>query len=168
MEHTLEKYKGIHPGMILERELKKRKLKKGPFAISLQEYPQTLNDITKGRRGFTPGLSLKVDKALGLEEGTMLLLQTYFEIKKEQDKSRSGHHPDLSKLRKMLFWDTDIAKIDWQKQYGAIIERVFERGNNDEKNEILAFYGKEKAESVIGGEGLENNGLKVMAHLKRK
>ena len=87
MELAIEKYKGIHPGIILERELKKRNLKKGPFALSLKEYPQTLNDITKGKRGLTPALSLKIDSALGLEEGTMLILQTYYEIKKEKQKS---------------------------------------------------------------------------------
>ena len=168
METAIEKYKGIHPGMVLERELKKRKLKKGPFALSLQEYPQTLNDITKGRRGFTPALSLKVDKALGLEEGTMLLLQTYYEIKKEKQKSNSGEHPNLSILRKALFWDTDIDKIDWQQQYKAVIERVFERGNNDEKNEILNFYGKEKVKAVTGSGRLINNKLPVMPHLKTK
>lgn len=59
MEIILEKYKGIHPGLVLERELKKRNLKKGPFALSLDEYPQTLNGITKGQRGLTPALSLR-------------------------------------------------------------------------------------------------------------
>jgi plasmid maintenance system antidote protein VapI len=166
MEPTIEKYKGIHPGLILERELKKRKLKKGPFALSLQEYPQTLNDITKGRRGFTPALSLKIDNALGLEEGTMLLLQTYFEIKKEQQKSNSGAHPKLSVLRKALFWDTDINKIEWQKQYRAVIERVFERGNDDEKQEIINFYGEEKVKAVTGSIAFINNRMPVMAHLK--
>jgi plasmid maintenance system antidote protein VapI len=168
MEPTIEKYKGIHPGMVLERELKKRKLKKGPFALSLQEYPQTLNDITKGRRGFTPALSLKVDKALGMEEGTMLLLQTWYEIKKEQQKGNLAVHPDLSVLRKALFWDTDINKIDWQQQYKAVIERVFERGNEAEKKEIISFYGEEKVKAVIGSAQAANNRLPVMPHLKTK
>lgn len=122
VELLIEKYKGIHPGLILERELKKRHLKKGPFAISLQEYPQILNEITKGRRGITPALSLKIDKALGLEEGTMLVLQAHYEIEKE--KLNNKEHPDLSALWKILFWDTDINKIDWQKQSGAVIQRI--------------------------------------------
>ncbi|HZY36185.1 MAG TPA: plasmid maintenance system antidote protein [Mucilaginibacter sp.] len=153
LKPVIEKYKGIHPGMVLERELKKRNLKKGPFALSIHEYPQILNEITKGRRGFTPALSLKIDRALGLEEGTMLLLQTHYEIKKEQQKSNAGNRPDLSVLRKALFWDTDINKIDWQKQYRAVIQRVFERGNEDEKTEILNFYGPEKVKAVTGGSG---------------
>ena len=36
--------KGIHPGFILERELKERKLTKRRFAISINEYPQLLGD----------------------------------------------------------------------------------------------------------------------------
>ena len=48
-----EKYKGIHPGIILDRELKKRSIKQRPFALSLDEHPQTFNAITKGKRGIS-------------------------------------------------------------------------------------------------------------------
>jgi hypothetical protein len=40
----------------------------------------------------------------------------------------------------VLFWDTDITKIDWQKQSAAVILRIFERGNDIEKEEIKRFY----------------------------
>jgi plasmid maintenance system antidote protein VapI len=166
METAFEKYKGIHAGLILERELKKRNLKKGPFALSLNEYPQTLNGITKGQRGLTPALSLKIDKALGLGAGTMFLLQAYYEIKKEQQKNNSEDQPDLSIIRKTLFWDTDITKIDWEKQYKAIIQRVFERGNEDEKKEVLRFYGENKIKEVTAN--IANGNLQVMGFLKAK
>jgi len=146
----LEKYKGIHPGLILERELKKRKLKKRPFALSLPEYPQTINDITKGKRNLTPEVSLKIDRALGLEEGTMYLLQAYYTIKAEQLKEQIKLRPDLSLFRKALFWDTDPNKLDWARQYKSIIRRIFERGDSREKQAVLDFYGKEKIEQVVG------------------
>jgi antitoxin HigA-1 len=148
MDRLIEKYKGVHPGMILERELKKKNLKQAPFALSLQVYPQTLNAITKGKRAITPELSLKIDRALGLEEGTMHILQAYYEIQKVKlEKSR---RPDLSIIRRVLFWDTDIDKIDWDQQYKSVIKRVFERGNLQEKEEIIRFYGKEKVKEIIG------------------
>lgn len=150
MEAIIEKYKGIHPGIILERELKKRNLKKAPFALLLPEYPQTLNEITKGKRGINAALALKLDRALGLEEGTMFILQAYYEIKKEQLKNELTTGPNLSLIRKILFWDTDINKINWQTQYKSVIKRVFERGNFDEKEEIVRFYGKEKVAAIIG------------------
>jgi len=148
MEKLISKFKGIHPGIILERELKRKGFKKGPFALSLNEYPQTLNDITKGKRGITASLSIKLDQSLGLEEGTMFLLQAYYEIQKEKDKKTSNDKPDLSIIRQILFWDTEFEKINWQKQYQAVIKRVMERGNDDEKDEIIRFYGKQKVDEV--------------------
>lgn len=150
MEMSLEKYKGIHPGLILDRELKKRKLKKRPFALSLPEYPQTINDITKGKRNLTPEVSLKIDRALGLAEGTMYLLQAYHAIKVAQLKEQTKLHPDLTLFRKALFWDTDMNKLDWEKQYKPIITRIFERGDSGEKQVIIDFYGKDKVEEVTG------------------
>lgn len=164
METAIQKYKGIHPGMFLDRELKKRKLKKGPFALSLEVYPQTLNAITKGKRGIPTPLSLKIDRALGLEEGTMHLLQAWFEIKEEQN--RQQERPDMNVIRKILFWDTDIDKINWKDQYKSIIERVFERGNESEKAEVLRFYGKEKIKAVTGSDKIMGNQLPVMRHIK--
>ncbi|ABG58287.1 helix-turn-helix transcriptional regulator [Cytophaga hutchinsonii] len=166
MKISFEKYKGIHPGAILERELKKRNLKKGPFALSLNEYPQTLNDITKGKRGMTAALSLKIDKAFGLEEGTMHILQAYYEIETEKKKNNRQHHPDFNIIRKILFWDTDIAKIDWQNQYQAVIKRVFERGNDEEKGELLKFYGKNKIKAVTGSTEITGNSLPLMTDHK--
>ncbi|MDR6781607.1 plasmid maintenance system antidote protein VapI [Pedobacter africanus] len=157
MEMTLEKYKGIHPGLILERELKKRKLKKRPFALSLPEYPQIINDITKGKRNLTPEVSLKIDRALGLEEGTMYLLQAYYTIKAEQLKERIKQRPDLSLFRKALFWDTDPNKLDWARQYKSIIRRIFERGDSREKQAVLDFYGKERIKQVIGTTSVSGN-----------
>ena len=164
MDTILEKYKGIHPGLILERELKKRNLKKGPFALSLEVYPQTLNEITKGRRMMTPEQSLKIDKALALEEGTMFLLQAFYEIERARLKLNSENHPDFGIIGKALFWDTDFDKIDWEKKYKAIIKRVFERGDDNEKKEIMRFYGKDKVKEVTGKSTSRNNHLPILGH----
>lgn len=66
------------------------------------------------------------------------------------------------KLRPILFWDTKPESIDWQKQRKAIIQRVFERGNEQEKGEITRFYGKNEVESILYK--IENN----YSALKRK
>ncbi|WP_139422761.1 helix-turn-helix transcriptional regulator [Chryseobacterium mulctrae] len=150
MNSSLFKYKGIHPGIIIERELKKRSLKKRPFALAIDEYPQIINDITKGKRNIPVALALKIEKKLQLEEGTIVFLQSYYDIEKE--KSRVQPSPDLSILRKSLFWDTDINKINWQKHYKAVINRIFERGNEAEKEEIERFYGKRKTEIAFSTE----------------
>lgn len=143
-----EKYKGIHPGIVLERELKKRSIKQRPFALSIGAFPQTFNAIIKGKRNLPTSLALKIEEKLELNEGDLVLLQAYFEIKKEREKELKPK-PNLSVLRKTLFWDTDFDKIDWTKNYKAVIKRVFERGNEIEKNEILNFYGKDKITEAL-------------------
>ncbi len=67
--NNIEYLKGIHPGIILDRELKKRKLHKSAFALSIQEYPQTFSAITKGKRNMNTSLALRIEEALGIEEG---------------------------------------------------------------------------------------------------
>lgn len=148
METQFEKYRGIHPGIILERELKKRSLKQRPFALSIAEHPQTFNAITKGKRNLNTALALKIEQELQLEEGTLVLLQAYYDIKVEKNKQENST-PDLSLLRQSLFWDTDINRIDWSQQYVAVIERVFKRGNSKEQEEISRFYGEEKIKAVL-------------------
>jgi addiction module HigA family antidote len=140
--------KGIHPGLILARELEKRHIGKSKFAISLKEYPQTLSAITSGKRGMNTKLALKIEKALKLQEGYLMILQTYYDIHKLKEKE-NRRHPDLNKIRRILFWDTTMEKIDWENQKHAIIERVFERGNKEEKKEITRFYGKEAVDKII-------------------
>lgn len=148
MESGLERFKGIHPGLILERELKKRAIKPSPFAVSLDTHRQIFNAIIRGKRGISIPLSLKVDRALGYEEGTFALLQTYYDIELAKEQLEQPK-PNLKHLRKALFWDTDIEKINWQKQYKPVIHRVFERGNKEEQDEILRFYGQEKINEAL-------------------
>lgn len=113
------------------------------------EYPQTINAITKGRRHLNTALVLKIEKELGLKEGTLAILQTYFDIEEEKQKTSLSNTPNSSLLRKSLFWDTDINKINWEKQYKAVIQRVFERGNEEERLEIKRFYGNDMVEKVL-------------------
>lgn len=143
MENNLAFIKGIHPGLILDREFKKQKLSKVKFAMAINEFPQTLGAILKGKRRMNPALSLKIEKALGWEEGYLMILQVYFDIEQEKKKQVGNNHPDLSKIRPIIFWDTDMATIDWLKNKVSIITRIFERGNEQEIQEIIQFYGKE-------------------------
>ena len=148
MKTELSVIKGIHPGLILERELKQRHLNKGPFALSLQEYPQTLVSITKGKRRMNTNLALKIENALEIEEGYFMTLQLYYDIK-EIKRRQYRLHPDFTKLRRVLFWDTKMENIDWEKQKKAVIKRVFERGDEIEKKEIVRFYGRENVNNIL-------------------
>ena len=74
MNTYIERFKGIHPGIILQRELKKRALLQRPFALSIGEHPQTLNAITKGKRNLNTSIALKIESKLELYNPTICML----------------------------------------------------------------------------------------------
>jgi len=148
MNEQIEILKGIHPGLFLEYELKKRGLKKSAFAQAVHEHPQTIVAIIKQKRKMNTRLAMKIEKLLGLDEGFLMILQVYYDITREKRKKQMLK-PNLNLLRPVLFWDTDIHSIDWEKQKQAVIKRVFERGNQQEKNEITRFYGRETVNKVL-------------------
>ena len=67
--------KGIHPGKIIERDLKKKDISQRNLAEKIGEHYQTLNAVIKGRRNLTVEMSVKIDAFLGYEEGFMYMLQ---------------------------------------------------------------------------------------------
>lgn len=143
MNNRLEILKGVHPGQFLRREFGARKIKSGQFAESIGEHPQTLSAIIRGRRSMNTPLSLRIEHALGLEEGLLMTLQIYYDIAEEKRKVTATNCPDLSKFRSTIFWDTKIENIDFVNHRSYVINRVLERGNEDEICEIVKFYGRD-------------------------
>lgn len=146
MNDILNLIKGIHPGKFLERELKKRNINQRQFAMAINEHPQTLNAIIKAKRSMNVDLSLKIEKELNFEEGFLMTLQVFYDIKITNKKNQAT--PDLSIIRKFTFWDTTIDSIDWKSHKKFVIKRVFSYGSVEEQNEIIRFYGKEEVERI--------------------
>ncbi len=48
-------------------------------------------------------------------------------------------HKD-AKLRKSLFWEYDIERIDWRRMREVVVQRVIERGRIDDFYAILNMY----------------------------
>ncbi len=133
--------KGIHPGAILKRELRKRNIKSIALAKSIKEHPQTINAITQERRGINPKLSIKLGKILGADSDYFMLLQASYEVKVIEMKNKNSDGSLSDKIRRVIFWDTDFDKIDWNKNRRAVIKRILERGTENEIKELIAFYG---------------------------
>ena len=77
----LSKIKGIHPGAILKRELKKLGLKNNELADKLEEHKQTISAILHQKRGINATLSIKLGHFFGIEEDYFMLLQASYEVK---------------------------------------------------------------------------------------
>lgn len=54
----------------------------------------------------------------------------------------------LENLSNRLFWDTNPALLDWEKDISLIIARVVERGTIEEWRTIVQRYGLDKIISV--------------------
>lgn len=52
-------------------------------------------------------------------------------------------------LNKRIFWDTDFGKIDYDKSYRSVIERVFERGDVEDIRQVRRYYGDEKVKWTL-------------------
>jgi antitoxin HigA-1 len=150
MNNEIKVLKGIAPGLVLERELQKRGLPKNKFAQSIGEYPQVLGDIVKGKRRISPRIALKLDRELDKEEGYFLILQAFHDTAEERRRMDEENQQELPRLRTILFWDTDMGNLNWQKHKRAIILRVLERGNTFEKQELIRFYGIESIDEALG------------------
>ena len=70
-----------------------------------------------------------------------------------------SNNPELSKIRKTLFWDTTFDRIDFTAHSRYVINRVFERGNEEEIQEVIRFYG---IDTIL--ENLNRNGNPLLHH----
>ena len=147
MKTILDIIKGVHPGKFLDRELKKHNFNQRQFALSINEHPQTLGAIINGKRRMNVELSLKIEEKLNLEEGFLMTLQIHNDIKVA--KFDPNYKPDLTKIRKGTFWDTNINTIDWKLMKRSVIERIFSDGDEFEQVEIIKFYGKSEVDAIL-------------------
>lgn len=141
MDRRIDIIKGIHPGKFIERDLKNKEITQRYLAEETHIPYQTINAIIAGRRNLTTGQALALESLLGYEEGFLSILQSFYDIKQYKDKKLAELYPRSPRIRKILFWDTDFDKINWGKSKKAVIQRVLERGSEEEIGEIKRFYG---------------------------
>lgn len=141
MKYDINILKGIAPGKLIGRELEKRSISQRAIASKLGVHSQTLNAVIMGRRQLTTEVALKLESALDIPEGFLLTLQAYYNIEQYKRHEASASISGIPNIRRILFWDTDFDKIDWGVYKKYVVERVMERGNEQEKQEIMRFYG---------------------------
>jgi len=141
IKHSIDTYKGIQPGKVINQRLKQLHLSQRAFARTINEHSQSINAIIMGRRSFTTELSIKIERALGYEEGFLLALQAYYNVAEYKRNEANSSLNGVPNIRKSIFWDSNFDAIDWGRYRNAVIQRVLERGNEAEKIEIARFYG---------------------------
>ena len=96
----------------------------------------------------------------------MMTLQVYYDIANVKRRLSRSIRPDMSKIRPALFWDTTLEKIDFSAHKHYVINRVFERGTEEEIKEIIRFYGRETILSSIDSTNVSPFADNVKQNLK--
>lgn len=141
MRYSIENIKGMHPGALIKHELVKKKISQRQFASRIGEHWQILNAVINQKRGISLSTALKIERELGFDEGFLLVMQVYYDIEKDKQKTLSKTLDGFPNVRRILFWDTDFDSIDWAASKESVITRILERGNDAEKVEIARYYG---------------------------
>ena len=71
------------------------------------------------------------------------------------------HKVERPNLPAFLFWDYDLDKLDWQRAYLSVIDRVIENGDAGHWAEMIRFYGQGKVVNALKHEisYLTDNGV---------
>ena len=80
----------IHPGEMLNDELKDRKISQAEFAKTIGMERSQLNEYIKGKRDFTAELCLLVAAALKMDEAIWLNLKQNYEVDKVKIDAKSA------------------------------------------------------------------------------
>ncbi len=135
----IKAYKGIAPGKVLSNELKRQGMSQRKLALETGEHYQTISAIIAGRRRIPLALCVKLDSILHFDEGFFAVIQTYYEVGKIKEDEMHAYG-EIPSIRPVVFWDTDIDKLDWKSNKQFIIKRVSERGNESEISAVRRYY----------------------------
>ena len=103
-------FRAVHPGEVLNDELKERGIKQKDFAAKIGILPSHLNELIKGKRSFTVTIAMALETELdipydfwmrmqyGYEHDCLVIAQR--EVEKQQSSRRE--HPKLSKVAAVL------------------------------------------------------------------
>ena len=143
-------YHHIPCGAVLNRIMTKEHFTQRELALRSEIPYQRINDFIANRRRISPENSLRLEKVLGIDYQCFFYqIQTNHDIFIATSHQQEQLHPDKSKYRETLFWDTDFGTLDWQRNSEWIIKRVFEYGNQNEIEETIRYYGKNLIVNVL-------------------
>ena len=135
-------YPSLDVGAVIKYIMKRSETSGIELAQKSGIPPQRICDYANNRRRINAETSLALEQALNIgHRGYFYLIQTNHDIYTASLKCAKQPTPDLTKISKHIFWDSDISKINWQTNRKQIIQRAFEYGDEQTILELIRFYG---------------------------
>lgn len=72
-------FRAVHPGEVLNEELKERGIKQKDFAARIGIQPSHLNELLKGKRSFSVPIAMALEKELGIPYDSWMRMQYGYE-----------------------------------------------------------------------------------------
>ena len=136
-------YPSLDAGSVIKYILQKTGITRRQLAEKSGLRPQRISDFANNHRRITAEVSLKLEIALKIDyQGFFYIIQANHDVYLAKNICKPSNTPDLTKIKKHIFWDSDMARIDWQSSARYIIQRIFEYGDKTAIEEIIRFYGK--------------------------
>lgn len=143
-------YPSLDTGSVIKYFLNKSGITGKQLAERSGLTPQRVSDFANNHRRITAEVSFKLENAFGIDhKGYFYLIQTNHDIYLASHNDMKRETPRLSEIKKQIFWDSDMAKIDWNANRKHIIQRVFEYGDENAIKEIIRFYGASEVKSTL-------------------
>jgi len=119
----------------------KRELNKSVIVVHWKRFAGTDIDVFSSLKAFCDSYPIY----------KYHILNNYLSKKKvpfENDEIKVERQPLIKKvirpnLPKVLFWDFEYDKLDWNRSYKTIMERVLDKGSERDWEEMIRFYGWE-------------------------
>lgn len=149
MEHLrFLKYPSLDVGSVIKYFMTKKGLTGRSLAERCGLPPQRISDFMNNNRRISVEVSLALEKAFDIaDNGYFYIIQSNHDVYEATRQSRKV--PDLKRISRHVFWDSDISKINWQASRRRIIQRVFEYGDEQTIKEIIRFYGRDIVNRVL-------------------
>lgn len=144
MRRDFEKYKGIPLGVIIKKDLVERQMTQKSLSTEIGMSYSKLNRILNGRGSFGVSEANRIETILDYEKSFIMGIQSLkdsFANKGDIDINASELLP---KIRKCVFWDIDLASLDWIRHRRFIVERVSAYGDESERKMVERFYMQKK------------------------
>ncbi len=111
--------------------------------------PQRISDYVNNHRRITANVSLALEKAFNIDKpGYFYIIQANHDVYLAS-RATTQSTPDMTKISRHIFWDSDLSKINWQSARRQIIQRAFEYGDEQTITEIIRFYGKSTVKQIL-------------------
>ena len=144
MRRRFETYKDIPIGIIIKKDLQKKKMSQKALAQRIGMSYKSLNNALNGHRLFSSEEAAKLDDFFEYENCFICNVQNFKKRNSVSAKSSIYSFQILPtpKIRQCVFWDVDMKNIDCIKHHRFIVNRISTYGNQFERKAVEEYYAK--------------------------